>query len=74
MAPGLSKRSLMLHLVMVGGLWLGGMNKVSFHLIAICGALGFVVRAALLQHIDRRSLAQSITLIILTGVMLPIGT
>ncbi|MGY8718777.1 MAG: hypothetical protein ACKVI3_13485 [Verrucomicrobiia bacterium] len=74
MAPGLSKRSWILHLVMVGGLWLGGMNKVSFHLIAIFGALGFVVRAALLQHIDRRSLAQSITLIILTGVMLPIGT
>lgn len=74
MAPNLAKQNWLLHVVMIGGLWLGGMNKVSFHLIALCGAIGFVTRAALLRHINARSLSQHVSLIILAGVILPIGT
>ncbi len=74
MAPHLAKRNWLLHAIMIGGLWLGGMNKVSFQLIAICGAIGFVTRAALLRHINVRSLAQHISLILFAGVILPIST
>lgn len=73
-APRLTKPSWGWHLVMVIGLWMGGMNKISFHLIALFGATGFVTRAALLRMINFRSLAMSLSVIWLAGLALPVGT
>ncbi|MDB4474569.1 hypothetical protein N9023_06135 [Opitutaceae bacterium] len=73
-APRISLSSWRWSLVMVVGLWVGGMNKVSFQLIAIAGALGFVLRAAILRQMDIRNLTISMGAIVISGVILPIGT
>jgi len=73
-APRISRSSWRWSLIMFVGLWVGGMNKVSFQLIAIAGSLGFVLRAAILRQMEIRKLMISMGGIVISGVILPIGT
>ena len=73
-APQISRISWRWSLVMFVGLWVGAMNKVSFQLIAIAGALGFVLRAAILRQMDTRTLTLSMGAIVISEAVLPIGT
>ncbi len=73
-APRWSRAQLWSHLVLGAALWIGGMNKISFHLLAGVGASGFVIRGVLL---DRDAAKSAITLLGWIGVFglaLPLGT
>lgn len=73
-SPEISRTNWRWNLILVIGLWVGGMNKISFQLIAVAGALGFVLRGAILRQLDSKKLSKGIGAILFAGVILPIGS
>lgn len=61
--------------VLVGlGLWLGGMNKLNFHLVALAVACGWTLRAAWTGGLSLRGMVGRLGLWLLAGVGLPVAT
>ncbi len=73
-APVLQRRTLSWHLLLGGALWLGGMTKLNWHLVALTLATAWPVRAALKEKASRRAAAGLLALIVLSGVVLPVAT
>lgn len=73
-APRWNRAKIGWHIVMGLALWIGGINKISFHLLALVGVAGFIIRSML---IDRGSFKAGIGLLAWVaggGLVLPIST
>ncbi len=62
------------YLGLVSALWVGGINKISFQLVALAGVTGFFLRARFLGQSNTRHLLFQLAGIISVGVVLPIAT
>lgn len=55
-------------------LWIGGMNKLNFHLLALAMALGWVIRAVTARRISLRGGCGLSALWLAAGILLPLVT
>jgi hypothetical protein len=58
----------------VAGLWLGGLNKLNFHLLALAVALGWTLRAAVIRLCPWPRAIGLFALWLVAGVILPVAT
>ena len=61
------------HLVLALCLIVGGLNKISFQFVAVVGAVGFLVRAALLPEGSMKKLAPMLVFTLGLGVVAPVA-
>jgi|GEM_PF-2345220 len=73
-APAWEKKSWPWCAILVGALWLSGLNKINFHLITLSGCIGLLVRFALLKKMSVKQLGIGLAAIGLFGVVLPLST
>lgn len=71
-APTWEKKSWPWHAILVGALWLSGLNKINFHLITLCGCIGLLVRFALLKKLSLKQLGIGVAAIGVFGGVLPL--
>jgi len=74
LAPAWRKDQIIVHVLMLGALWLGGINKLNFHLLALTGVLGFLMRHALLHPHQRRDSLKLAAAAVGAGTALPLIT
>lgn len=73
-APQWNRGDLGLHLVLGLALWISGINKLNFHLLALVGVCGFVIRGIILKPADFRTHLGLMGWIALSGILLPLAT
>ncbi len=73
-APLLRRETFGWHLLAAAGLFLGGINKINFHLLACVMALGWVVHAWAAQKAPAPRALLTLAFIAAFGFILPIGT
>ncbi len=74
LAPVWRRDQLALHAATAVALWLGGANKLNFHLVALAVAAGWPLRAWLLRHATAGRAALTLAFIVTCGVLLPLAT
>jgi hypothetical protein len=62
------------HALMLGALWVGGMNKLSYHLVTVAGVLALALRAVLLKRDDWPNALKLMGGVMLGGLVLPLST
>lgn len=72
-APLLRRQDLGWHVIAAGGLFLGGLNKINFHLIACSLAIGWVLFGWRERRASFKQAAGTLLFIALWGFLLPIG-
>lgn len=60
--------------ILAASLWLSGLNKISFHLVTLCGCLGLLIRFAILRKVTFKQLATNCVALGLFGILLPLAT
>lgn len=73
-APRWSRSQIGWHIVLGLALWIGGINKISFHLLALVGVTGFIVRAALIRRDTTKASLGLLGGVLVVGVLLPLAT
>lgn len=71
-APILRRETRAWHLVLCVALFVSGINKINFHLVALAGVTGFVVRAAWIDRSGWRPAAVTMAGIVAAGVVAPL--
>jgi hypothetical protein len=71
-APVLTRKTWSWHALLALALLFGGLNKISFQLVAIAGAAGFALRAALLRREARARAVGMLALVGFAGIALPV--
>jgi hypothetical protein len=61
------------HALLLAGLFLGGINKLNFHLVAVAVALAWAVRAGLVRQAGWGRVGATATGILLAGLVLPVA-
>ena len=61
------------HVLTAGGLLLGGVNKLNFHLLALAVAIGWVVRARAAGEAERPRCLLSLGWLVLVGAVAPVA-
>jgi len=61
-------------MLVAAGLWLGGMNKLNFHLVALAVACGWTLRAGWTGGLGARFVGVQLGLWVLAGIVLPVAT
>ncbi|MFT3829230.1 MAG: hypothetical protein QM691_05925 [Opitutaceae bacterium] len=74
LAPVLDRRQLALHAITAAALWLGGTNKLNFHLVALAIAFGWPLRAWLLGVARPGRIFATFAFIGVFGVALPLAS
>lgn len=74
LAPVLGRGQLAVHAITAAALWLGGANKLNFHLVALAIAVGWPLRAWLLGTARLRPILATLAFIAGSGVALPLAT
>lgn len=72
LAPVLRRESVVLNGLLAGALFVGGINKASFQIIAVVIALAWVLRAGLLGKASWRRVWATIGYVVGAGIVLPI--
>lgn len=73
-APAWRRETWGWHLVVVTGLFLGGINKLNFHLVGVAVALAWALRAGLLRRAGWGGVSCTGLGILTAGLLIPIGT
>lgn len=73
-APVLRREDWPWHLLAGAGLFLGGLNKLNFHLVALAAALAWAVRAGLVRKADWPRVGLTVVAVLAAGLVLPVAT
>ncbi|MDQ5978278.1 MAG: hypothetical protein QG602_1252 [Verrucomicrobiota bacterium] len=73
LAPVLRRADWPWHLLLLAGLFLGGINKLNFHLVALAVALAWVLRAGLTGRAGAGRVAATMVGILAAGGLLPLA-
>ncbi len=74
LAPVPRRQNLGWHILLAAALWVGGMTKLNWHLVALVTAAAWPLRAALKREASPRDLAGMLALIGFAGLVLPVAT
>lgn len=74
MAPLLRREDSSWHTLAALGLFLGGLNKINFHLIACAMAVGWILLAGIERKAGIRSVAGSLLFVVSFGLVFPVAT
>ena len=74
LAPILRRATLPWHALVVVGLWLGGINKLNFHFVALALACGWTLRSALTGGERWRAVTVTVLAWLTAGLVLPLIT
>jgi hypothetical protein len=72
-APVMRRATWPWHVIAGVGLWLGGINKLNFHLIALAAAVAWSLRAGWLGRASWKGVGVTVLAIGLAGVVMPIA-
>jgi hypothetical protein len=61
------------HVLLAAGLFLGGLNKLNFHLVGVAAALAWAVRAGLVRQAGWGRVGATAAAVFLGGVVLPVA-
>ncbi len=73
-APRWNRSQIGWHLVLGLALWIGGINKISFQLLTLVGATGFIVRDLWIRRDRIRANVGLLGFVLCSGVVLPLIT
>lgn len=73
LAPTFDRREWPLHTVLALALMLGGVNKLSYQLVALVVAMGLAMRAGMLGRASARAVAGMLGVVVLAGIAVPLG-
>lgn len=73
-APVLRRATWPWHVWMLAGLYLGGLNKLNFQLVALAVVLAWALRAWLIGRASPREFSVTVLVAMLAGVVLPLAT
>lgn len=73
-APVMRRSAWRWHLLVLVGLWLGGINKLNFHMVALAAACGWTLRAGLTGGESWRRVTGTLVIWLSAGTVLPLLT
>ncbi len=72
LAPVLRRVDWRLNLILLTALFLGGVNKLNFHLIGLAIALGWILRAGFAGRTDGKRALMTVAAVLVCGAILPV--